>query len=377
MNDLERLLHLAVQRGASDLHLVAGSPPQLRVAGLMVPLADVAPLHAAQVRQLCTFTLTLSELERLERERALERSFTLSPAYRVRAHLYTQRDTLAGAFHLVSQEITPFESLALPDKLLLDRIYGLVLVAGPGGSGRSTTLNAMLDKLNREEAWHIATLEDPIEQVHRAEKSLITQRELGRDVTEAAQALRMLLRQDIDVLNAGEIRDFETAEIAIKAALTGHLVFATLHANNAPSTINRLLNMAIETYLITASVNAVVAQRLGRKVCVDCQQAVQLSPEEMRELEVPEDQLTQPVYRGEGCSTCSGSGYKGRVAFFEVLYMSDEIKEAVLMGFSTAELKNEAIRLGMDTLRMVAIKQMLDGVTSPEEVVRNTPPDRR
>ena len=258
-------------------------------------------------------------------------------------------------------------------KECIHRPYGMCLVTGPTGSGKTTTLYSALSELNQV-GTNISTAEDPVEFNLPGINQVQMHESIGLNF---ASALRSFLRQDPDIIMVGEIRDFETAEIAIKAALTGHMVLSTLHTNSAPGTINRLLNMGVEPFLVTSSLNAVVAQRLGRKVCVDCKQAVQLKPEEMRELEVPEDQLTQPIYRGEGCSTCGGSGYKGRIAFYEVLYMSDEIKEAVIMNLSTVELKNEAIRLGMDTLRMAAIKQMLEGVTSPEEVVRNTSPDRR
>lgn len=257
----------------------------------------------------------------------------------------------------------------------IHRPYGMCLVTGPTGSGKTTTLYSALSELNKV-STNISTAEDPVEFNLPGINQVQMHDSIGLNF---ASALRSFLRQDPDIIMVGEIRDFETAEIAIKAALTGHMVLSTLHTNSAPGTINRLLNMGVEPFLVTSSLNCVVAQRLGRKVCKDCKEAIQLNKDEMRELEVPEDQLDMPIYRGrgEGCTTCGGSGYKGRIAFYEVLYMSDEIKEAVIMGLSTAELKNEAIRMGMDTLRMAAVKQMLQGITSPEEVVRNTAPDRR
>lgn len=260
-------------------------------------------------------------------------------------------------------------------KECIHRPYGMCLVTGPTGSGKTTTLYSALAELNQV-TTNISTAEDPVEFNLAGINQVQMHESIGLNF---ASALRSFLRQDPDIIMVGEIRDFETAEIAIKAALTGHMVLSTLHTNSAPGTINRLLNMGIEPFLVTSSLNAVVAQRLGRKVCKDCKEPVQLTEKEMRELEVPEDMLGQPVYRGrgEGCTTCGGTGYKGRIAFYEVLYMSEPIKDAVLMNVSTTELKEEAIRMGMDTLRMAAVKQMLRGVTSPEEVVRNTAPDRK
>ena len=260
-------------------------------------------------------------------------------------------------------------------KECIHRPYGMCLVTGPTGSGKTTTLYSALAELNQV-TTNISTAEDPVEFNLPGINQVQMHESIGLNF---ASALRSFLRQDPDIIMVGEIRDFETAEIAIKAALTGHMVLSTLHTNSAPGTINRLLNMGIEPFLVTSSLNAIVAQRLGRKVCSTCKEAVQLTRKEMVELEVPEEFIDQPVYRGRGgdCPTCGGSGYKGRIAFYEVLYMSDEIKDAVIMNLSTAELKAEAIRMGMDTLRMAAVKQMLKGVTSPEEVVRNTAPDRK
>jgi type IV pilus assembly protein PilB len=174
----------------------------------------------------------------------------------------------------------------------------------------------------------------------------------------------------------GEIRDFETAEIAVKAALTGHLVLSTLHTNDAPSTISRLLNMGVEPFLITASVNLVLAQRLARRICGDCRQEVEVEPQSLVDLGVAEHRLsTAKVYEGAGCPTCNNTGYKGRVALYEVMKFTDALKESVLQGASTAELKVSAIKAGMVTLRAAGIEKMLEGVTTPAEVLRVTMSD--
>jgi type IV pilus assembly protein PilB len=186
-----------------------------------------------------------------------------------------------------------------------------------------------------------------------------------------AAALRSFLRQDPDIIMVGEIRDFETAEIAVKAALTGHMVLSTLHTNDAPSTVNRLLNMGVEPFLVTASVNLILAQRLARKVCPDCKTEVETPLDALLDAGfTPEDAQGVTCYRGAGCRTCSNTGYKGRIALYEVMPLGDEMKELVLTGASTTELKREAMRLGMKTLRGSGLNKIKEGVTTLEEVLR-------
>jgi len=184
------------------------------------------------------------------------------------------------------------------------------------------------------------------------------------------------LRQDPDIIMVGEIRDFETAEIAVKAALTGHLVLSTLHTNDAPATISRLLNMGVEPFLITASVNLVLAQRLARKVCADCKRPTDFDRPALLDMGFTEEQAaTAQVMKGAGCQTCNGTGYKGRVALYEVMRFTDDLKEMVLQGASAAELKVAAIKRGMSSLRMSGIRKVIDGVTTPEEIMRVTMAD--
>lgn len=245
--------------------------------------------------------------------------------------------------------------------------YGMVLVTGPTGSGKTTTLYSALSELNKS-TENISTAEDPVE----FNLAGINQCQMHEDIgLNFAAALRSFLRQDPDIIMVGEIRDFETGEIAIKAALTGHMVLSTLHTNDAPSTISRMLNMGIEPFLITAALNVVVAQRLARKVCSDCKEPVDIPAAALEEIQVPKEAIGtfQPM-KGKGCSTCSNTGYKGRVACYEVLHAGDDLKEAILNGASTAELKAEAIRLGMKTLRMSAVNKFMEGVTTLEEVTR-------
>ena len=254
----------------------------------------------------------------------------------------------------------------------IDRPYGMVLVTGPTGSGKTTTLYSALSELNKT-TDNISTAEDPVE----FNFSGINQVQMHEDIgLNFAAALRSFLRQDPDIIMVGEIRDFETAEIGIKAALTGHLVLSTLHTNDAPGTISRLLNMGIEPFLVTSAVNLILAQRLARKLCVECKKAVDVAPQALTDIGVkPDDIGSFQVYEPAGCRTCNERGYKGRVALYEVMPMWDSLKELVINGASTAELKSEAIRLGMQTLRMAGIAKLKVGMTSIEEVVGNTAPD--
>ncbi len=254
----------------------------------------------------------------------------------------------------------------------IDQPWGMVLVTGPTGSGKTTTLYSALSALN-EPGVNISTAEDPVEYNLHGINQCQMHDEIGLNF---AAALRSFLRQDPDVIMVGEIRDFETAEIAVKAALTGHMVLSTLHTNDAPATISRLLNMGVEPFLITASVNLVLAQRLARKICADCKADHPTDESVLKDLGCSDEQIKNAkVKKGAGCQTCNNSGYKGRVALYEVMRFNDQLKELVLQGASTAELKMAAIRGGMSSLRMSGISKVLDGITTPEEVMRVTMAD--
>ena len=266
-----------------------------------------------------------------------------------------------------------FEPRALTDfKEAIHRPYGMVLVTGPTGSGKTTTLYSALSELNTV-TENISTAEDPVEFNLMGINQVQMHDAIGLNF---AAALRSFLRQDPDIIMVGEIRDFETAEIAVKSALTGHMVLSTLHTNDAPSTISRLLNMGIEPFLVTSSVNLILAQRLARKLCPFCRKQAVVDAETLRNAQVPEDKIaTAQVYEpGAGCDKCN-NGFKGRIALYEVMVFGEELRNAVLQGWSTAELKAEASRLGMQTLRMAGINKVLEGTTSLTEVCRVTAPD--
>ncbi len=255
--------------------------------------------------------------------------------------------------------------------------WGMVLVTGPTGSGKTTTLYSALSDLNKPN-HNISTAEDPVEYNLHGINQVQMHDDIGLNF---AAALRAFLRQDPDVLMVGEIRDFETAEIAIKAALTGHMVLSTLHTNDAPATVSRLLNMGVEPFLITASLNLILAQRLARKICADCKTEIpkdEAALVVLREVGLTEEQIAQcKLMKGAGgaCKLCGGSGYKGRVALYEVMRMNDGIREMILQGASTAEIKMAAIRGGMSTLRMSGNLKIMQGMTTPEEIMRVTMAD--
>ena len=251
--------------------------------------------------------------------------------------------------------------------------YGMVLVTGPTGSGKTTTLYSAMADLNDVET-NISTAEDPIEFNLMGINQVQMHEDIGLNF---AAALRSFLRQDPDIIMVGEIRDFETAEIAVKAALTGHLVLSTLHTNDAPSTVTRMLNMGVEPFLVTASVNLVLAQRLARKICADCRVQVPSDEKLLRDVGYDEDKIGEiKVWRGTGCKTCNDTGYKGRIAFYEVMPMTEALKEMVLQGASTTELKEQMIKEGVNTLRMGGLSKAHEGVTTIDEVVRVTAADR-
>jgi len=267
-----------------------------------------------------------------------------------------------------------FEESSLTDlKAAIHKPVGMILVTGPTGSGKTTTLYSALSELNKE-TENIITAEDPIEYNFMGINQVQMHEEIGLTF---ASSLRSFLRQDPDIIMVGEIRDFETAQIAVQAALTGHLVLSTVHTNDAPGTISRLIDMGVEPFLISSAIILILAQRLIRKVCMECREAVKVHPQLLIDLGVPPDEVKSfPVYKGKGCTLCNNTGYKGRVGLYEVMPMKEEVKELVLSRASTSEVKKEAIRLGMKTLRQSGIAKIKEGVTTIEEVLRSTIEDR-
>ncbi|MCM3902497.1 MAG: type IV-A pilus assembly ATPase PilB [Pyrinomonadaceae bacterium] len=268
-----------------------------------------------------------------------------------------------------------FDPQTLKDFLeAIHKPYGMILITGPTGSGKSTTLYSALSELNKPDV-NISTAEDPVEYNLVGINQVQVREQIG--LTFAA-ALRSFLRQDPDIIMVGEVRDLETAQIAVKAALTGHLVLSTLHTNDAPSTIDRLINMGVETFLLISSINLIAAQRLVRRICEKCKEPVEVSPEILINLGVDSAEVGAgfSTFNGRGCGNCNGTGYRGRLAIYEVMVMHEGIKELILRNASVVELKREAVKLGMSTLRMSALQKVREGLTTIEETVRVTDTDK-
>jgi type IV pilus assembly protein PilB len=268
-----------------------------------------------------------------------------------------------------------FDPQTLKDFLeAIHKPYGMILITGPTGSGKSTTLYSALSELNKPDV-NISTAEDPVEYNLVGINQVQVREQIGLSF---AAALRSFLRQDPDIIMVGEIRDLETAQIAVKAALTGHLVLSTLHTNDAPSSVDRLINMGVETFLLISSINLIAAQRLVRRICEKCKEPVTVSPEILSNLGVDSAEVGAgfTTFNGRGCSNCNGTGYRGRLAIYEVMVMHEGLKELILRNASVVELKREAVKLGMSTLRMSALAKVREGLTTIEETVRVTDTDK-
>jgi type IV pilus assembly protein PilB len=247
--------------------------------------------------------------------------------------------------------------------------YGMVLVTGPTGSGKTTTLYSALSQVNNIEV-NIMTAEDPVEYNIHGINQVLVRNEIGMTF---AAALKAFLRQDPNIVMVGEIRDIETGSIAIKAALTGHLVLSTLHTNDAPSTVTRMIDMGIEPFNVASAVNLIVAQRLVRRICTNCKEEHKYDPDTLASMGIPEEEAaTITFFKGAGCDKCSDSGYKGRQGLYEVMAMSAELRRMVLRGASSADLQEQAVKEGMLTLRMDGMLKVRKGITTLEEVVKET-----
>src|SRR2546428_1281000 len=247
--------------------------------------------------------------------------------------------------------------------------YGMILITGPTGSGKSTTFYSALSELNKPDV-NISTAEDPVEYNLMGINQVQVREQIGLSF---AACLRSFLRQDPDIILVGEVRDLETAEIAVKAALTGHLVLSTLHTNDAPSTINRLMNMGIEPFLVSTSVNLICAQRLVRRICRECREEIHMPAQALVDIGfLAEEAPRLKLFKGRGCGNCNNTGYRGRIGLYEVMDISDDIRELILSGASSIELRRRAVEEGMVTLRGSGLQKLREGVSTVEEVVRET-----
>jgi len=252
---------------------------------------------------------------------------------------------------------------------MIKKPHGIIFVTGPTGSGKTTTLYSCLSKINTNDK-KIITIEDPVEYRMNGITQIQVLPKIGLDF---ATGLRTMLRHDPDIMMVGEVRDYETVEITIRAALTGHLVFSTLHTNDASGAVARLLDMGVEPFLASSAVICIIAQRLVRLICPKCKKAITLDAKTEKDLGIPRDRAKgKEFYAGEGCDSCKHTGYKGRTAIYEILEVSDPIKDLILERASAGQVRKKAISLGMRTLRMGGWEKVLSGVTTPDEVLRVT-----
>jgi type IV pilus assembly protein PilB len=377
---VNHILNEAVKRGASDIHIEPYEKEfrvRYRVDGVMHehmrPPRTVKDAVTSRLKILSDLDIAERRLPqdgrikiKLQGKSIDMRVSTLPVLYgekivmRILDKSNLQLDLTKLGFEKISMERF-IEAIESP--------YGMVLVTGPTGSGKSTTLYSALSRVNKEDV-NIMTAEDPVEYNIFGINQVQMKEDIGLNF---AAALRSFLRQDPDIIMVGEIRDYETAEIAIKAALTGHLVLSTLHTNDAPSTINRLLNMGIEPFLVASSTNLILAQRLARRLCPKCSEDVNLPDEALLSVGFTKKELGKfRPKKGKGCDECGGTGYKGRLALYEVMKVTDNIKDLILRGANASEIKEMALQEGMVSLRMSGLAKVKAGLTSIEEVVRVT-----
>ncbi len=369
------LLKIAVDNTASDLHLKVGSYPMMRVRGELVPATEEKRLDHEDVVAMSAAVMSTSQRQKFKESQEVDLAYSVPGLGRFRVNIFQQRGTVGLVLRVIPMQIRTIDELGLPPvlKKIAEEERGLVLVTGTTGSGKSTTLAALIDHINKTRSAHVMTVEDPIEFLHRDSKSIVNQREVAVDTRSFAQALRSALRQDPDVILVGETRDLETAQIGIRAALTGHLVFSTLHTNDCPSTVARLLDMGIPPFLVSSSLMLILAQRLGRRVCKECKEPYEADEDTL----VPYGHVSQGLgkvnfYKGKGCATCNFTGMKGRVAIYEVMPATQEIRDLIIRNAPTVEIGETAQAQGMKTLRQNALQKVLDGMMTVEEVLRVT-----
>jgi len=370
----------AVKRGASDIH-IEPFEHEIRVryridGALQEVMKPPAKLKAA----LTSRVKIMSNLNIAERRVPQDGRIKLKMGKRVIDFRVSTLPVIYGEKIVLrildkgnlTLDLTKFGFEPQAEKDLMRSIlnpYGMVLVTGPTGSGKTTTLYSALQRINTIEV-NIMTAEDPVEYNLHGINQVLVRNEIGMSF---AAALKAFLRQDPNIIMVGEIRDIETGSIAIKAALTGHLVLSTLHTNDAPSTITRMIDMGIEPFNVASAVNLIVAQRLVRRICSHCKAPHEYAPEELEALSMSPDELrSMQFFKGTGCDTCNGTGYKGRAGLYEVMFLTPELRRMILRGASTAEMTDQAVKEGMLTLRMDGVVKIKNGISTLEEIVKET-----
>jgi type IV pilus assembly protein PilB len=378
------MLMSAIQKGASDIHIEPYEKEfrvRFRIDGIlynvMAPPMKFRDAITSRIKIMSK--LDIAE-KRLPQDGRIKIRFAVDGATKEIDFRVSCLPTLFGekiVLRLLDKDKLMLDMTKLgfePESLsklehAISKPWGMVLVTGPTGSGKTNTLYSSIAKINTPET-NIMTAEDPVEFNLVGVNQVQVRENIGLNF---AAALRSFLRQDPNIILVGEIRDFETAEIAVKASLTGHLVLSTLHTNDAPGTISRLMNMGIEPFLVASSVNLICAQRLVRRICTQCKEDHPTPPQAMTDAGFTPEEAGQVVpKRGKGCERCNGTGYKGRVGLYEVMEVTEQLRELILVGASSLELKRKAVEEGMITLRRSGLRKVMEGVTTIEEVARET-----
>jgi type IV pilus assembly protein PilB len=367
--DVAQLLAFAVKNNASDLHLSAGVPPMIRVDGDMKRI-NMPALSHKEVHGMVYDIMNDKQRKAYEEFFETDFSFEIPKLARFRVNAFNQNRGAGAVFRTIPSEVLTLEDLGCPRifKELIEQPQGLILVTGPTGSGKSTTLYATLGELNATEK-NIVTVEDPVEYRMRGINQVQVNPRIG--LTFHA-GLRSILRSDPDVVMIGEIRDRETAKTSVEAALTGHLVLATLHTNNAPAAVTRLTDMGVEPFLTASAVDCVIAQRLARRLCDRCKRPADVDEKAIRELG-PDGRRSAGAksnfHAAVGCERCSGTGYAGRIGVYEIMLVDEQLRRLILRGASADEIDAAARKAGMVPLREDGLTKAAQGITTVEEVL--------
>ena len=370
---IDDLLRRAVEQKASDLHLKVGNHPYLRVDGTLAPITDVPRITPEEMLSMAFSMMTNRQKQKFKESAELDMAYGVAGLGRFRVNVFQQRGNVGMVLRVIPTKIRTSEELNLPPVInkICEEQRGLVLVTGTTGSGKSTTLAAMIDRVNATRSDHLITIEDPIEFLHRDKRSFINQREVEVDTANFSTALRAALRQDPDVILVGEMRDLETISTALLAAETGHLVFSTLHTNDAAGAISRLLEMGVQDYLLSSSLLGVLAQRLVRRLCTNCRKEISFAGFDGNEPELTLQRM-ETVWDAAGCDRCSGTGYLGRVGIFELLPVTSEVCKVIVQRADAGMIRSLAVQQGMHLLREDGWDKVRQGVTTVAEVLRVT-----
>ncbi len=371
MAKIDELFRIMAEHGASDLHLISGQLPALRVHGELERIPGQAILTQDILRPLLHEILPESKMDQFESTGDVDFGYEIAGLARFRSNFFNHKHGLGAVFRKIPSKVLTAEELGLPPILTRAAMLkkGLVLVTGPTGSGKTNTLYSAVSTLNALEK-NIMTAEDPVEFYIPGINQVNIKEEINLNF---ATALRAFLRQDPDIMLVGEMRDAETVDTAIKAALTGHLVFSTVHTNDAASTVHRLMNMNVEPFLIADSVILIAAQRLVRRLCKKCALPNKLSAKMLQEIGfLPEEAETVTPLQARGCEACNHTGYKGRTGLFEVMEVTPAIRDLILARAQAMDIKKKAVEQGMTTLRRSGLIKIKTGTTTIDEVLRET-----